>query len=131
MAVTDMTQERRIVGHVALVPTLNRTATFSMDIIKIIPKPNYTTNFLYAILRYSGIAEEISKHANGTNVLHLRPNCFDTISVIVPPQSIRKRFENLISDAYLLIDKLETQIFLAKEARDRLLPKLMSGEIEV
>lgn len=38
MGVTDMTQERRLVGHVALVPDLGEKMTFSMDLIKIIPK---------------------------------------------------------------------------------------------
>lgn len=38
MAVTDMTQERRLVGHVALVPELGDEAVISMDLIKIIAK---------------------------------------------------------------------------------------------
>ena len=37
MGVTDMTQERRLVGHVALVPYFNEPATFYMDLIKILP----------------------------------------------------------------------------------------------
>ena len=36
MGVTDMTQERRLVGHAALVPDMGETMTFSMDLIKLV-----------------------------------------------------------------------------------------------
>lgn len=72
MGVTDMTQERRLVGHVALVPDLGEKMTFSMDLIKIIPK--LTDNlFLYSAMYYGGLSKQISPLANGVNVLHLKP----------------------------------------------------------
>ena len=66
MGVTDMTQERRLVGHVALVPDLGEKMTFSMDLIKIIPK--LTDNlFLYSAMYYGGLSKQISPLANGVN----------------------------------------------------------------
>ena len=73
MAVTDMTKERRLVGHVARVPKQADGFLISMDLIKLVPK-NITINYLYAALRFSGVAEMIAMLANGTNVLHLKPN---------------------------------------------------------
>jgi len=46
MAVTDMTQERRLVGHVALVPELGDEAVISMDLIKIIAKEGISNFYL-------------------------------------------------------------------------------------
>ena len=50
---------------------------------------------------------------------------------IVPVDDLVKRFNTAVSDIDGKIAGLENQIMLLTEARDRLLPKLMSGEIEV
>lgn len=41
------------------------------------------------------------------------------------------RFEKIVANYYAKIEPLEKQILLLQEARNRLLPKLMNGEIEV
>lgn len=131
MAVTDMTQERRLVGHVALVPVLAEKALISMDLIKITPKEPVTHYFLYSMLRFSSIAEQISQYANGANVLHLRPENIARLKAHIPSKSIMMRFEKIVANDYAKIEPLEKQILLLQEARNRLLPKLMNGEIEV
>ena len=50
---------------------------------------------------------------------------------IVSVDDLVKRFNTVVSDIDGKIAGLENQIMLLTEARDRLLPKLMSGEIEV
>lgn len=50
---------------------------------------------------------------------------------IVPVGDLVKRFNTVVSDIDGKIAGLENQIMLLTESRDRLLPKLMSGEIEV
>lgn len=50
---------------------------------------------------------------------------------IVPVDDLVKRFNTVVSDIDGKIAGLENQIMLLTEARDRLLPKLISGEIEV
>ena len=54
MAVTDMTQERRLVAQSALIPQMtSEYAVFSMDLLKIVPANNTPKEFLYAFLRWS------------------------------------------------------------------------------
>ena len=50
---------------------------------------------------------------------------------IVPPMKTIKAFESLASKLDKIIQGVDTQLRLLTEARDRLLPKLMSGEIEI
>jgi type I restriction enzyme S subunit len=52
-------------------------------------------------------------------------------SVLIPSESIRKNFEEFIWKTTRRIKSLALQNHALSEARDRLLPKLMSGEIEV
>jgi type I restriction enzyme, S subunit len=50
MAVTDMTQERRIIARAARVPRLAEPlAAFSMDVVKIEPRAEEMGSFLYAL----------------------------------------------------------------------------------
>ncbi len=51
------------------------------------------------------------------------------MNVLLPTNEIRLSFEGMISKYFIEIKKLSSQIRLLTEARDRLLPKLMSGEI--
>lgn len=52
-------------------------------------------------------------------------------SILVPFKDIAQRYDKVVSQYFQSIQKNREQIHLLTEARDRLLPKLMSGEIEV
>lgn len=130
MAVTDMTKERRLVGHVARIPKNVSGGVVSMDLIKLVPEA-VEPNYLYAYLRFSGVAEMIAMLANGTNVLHLKPEALSRTDLIVPSQCVQASYANCVQPFFDAIESSERQIVVAREARDRLLPKLMSGEIEV
>ena len=52
-------------------------------------------------------------------------------SIIIPSQRIADKFDNIVSPIFAQIQILRDKSNNAKQARDRLLPKLMSGEIEV
>lgn len=130
MGVTDMTQERRLVGSVALIPDFKETATFSMDLIKLISfkLPNI---YLYCAMRYGDVSRQIAPLANGVNVLHLKPEAISNIEMVVASDSIIEKFVSYTSKTIENILSLQSQLRLLTEARDRLLPKLLSGEIEV
>jgi type I restriction enzyme S subunit len=130
MGVTDMTQERRLVGHVALIPEFKEPATFSMDLIKILPF-ELSKSFLYCAMRFGGISKQIAPLANGVNVLHLKPEAMMGIEMMVPSKELIKHFDDYYNHGFNTILHLQDQIRLLTEARDRLLPKLMSGEIAV
>lgn len=130
MGVTDMTQERRLVGHVAIIPRLHKPAIFSMDLIKLEPK-NIPKYFLYSALQYGDISRQIAPLANGVNVLHLKPDAMSNLEMLIPDNSLMEQYQQIFSDLYEKIETLSEQCDLATQARDRLLPKLMSGEVEV
>ncbi len=130
MGVTDMTQERRLVGHVAWVPNMKEPMTFSMDLIKLIPKC-VSNVFLYSALHYGGLSKQIAPLANGVNVLHLKPEAIMGLKMMIPAAELMSEYDTFFSSLIKKIECLENQCNYAAEARDRLLPKLMSGDIEV
>lgn len=132
MGVTDMTQERRIVARAAWVPTLDQECgVFSMDLVRIEPKPSVSKPFLYCFFRFSEFSDEVKQHANGANVLHLSPARISAYRFGAPPAALTSRFSDLVGPALELIDTLENQIENLRCTRDLLLPRLLSGQMAV
>jgi len=132
MAVTDMTQERRIVASAALVPTLgNEFGIFSMDLVRIEPRHQFPKAFLYSFLRYSSFADEVKQHANGANVLHLSPDRITEYQFVEPPNDLMNHFSNFVGPIIEKIDILANRIDNLHSTRDLLLPRLLSGQIEI
>ena len=130
MGVTDMTQERRLVGHVAVVPDVKEPMVFSMDLIKLLPIA-CPKSYLYSAMQFGGLSNKISPLANGVNVLHLKPEAMMNLKMVIPDEATMLKYDEAFSAYQSRIEILQNQSAAAEEARDRLLPKLMSGEIEV
>lgn len=130
MGITDMTKERRLVGHVAKVPKLKEKAVYSMDLIKISPKI-VSKNFLYYSFRFGNYDNQVSLLANGTNVLHLKPESMKSLDMIIPTNEVVSLFDEITIPFDEKIELLEDSISSLRITRDKLLPKLMSGEIDV
>ncbi len=127
-----MTQERRIVARAALVPSMdNEFGIFSMDLVRIEPKPVLPKAFLYSFLRYSSFADEVKQHANGANVLHLSPDRITDFSFPAPSTALMCRFASFVAPVLEEIDTLENKIDNLRRARDLLLPRLLSGQVAV
>ena len=80
----------------------------------------YLRNYNYDSL---GNTSGISKAVNSTIIKNML--------FIMPSDNILDSFERHVNPYFTRINNLSNQIQLLTEARDRLLPKLMSGEIEV
>ena len=79
--------------------------------------------------------ENTVKHATsisvGTTMPYTRWKEFKSMQILIPSKDLATIFGEQISLTTKRLKKLSTQIRLLTEARDRLLPKLMSGEIAV
>ena len=74
---------------------------------------------------------QLFQGASGSTIKFLTKRMLEEIQVYVPEEDIKYKFNTIIEDYQLKIELLKKQKELAKESRDRLLPKLMSGEMEV
>lgn len=66
-----------------------------------------------------------------TNQLELNRETIQNLAVFIPTKDIINRFELLAQALHDKITMLSNEIIRLQEARDRLLPELMSGEVEV
>lgn len=86
-------------------------------------------HFVYCHLIANKIA--IDNLQKGAAQPHVYPKDINALALCCPHNDILDSFESKISYYFDLISSLQKQIHKLTEARDRLLPKLMSGEIEV
>jgi len=69
--------------------------------------------------------------SNGATITNVNKTKFENIELLKPENEILKKFNNLVEPFFSNILALSKQNEKLKEARDKLLSKLMSGEIEV
>lgn len=67
----------------------------------------------------------------GTTMPYVRWSDLKRMRIVIPWQSVQRSYSSMVTSIFNEISVLEKSIAIAREARDRLLPKLMSGEIEV
>jgi type I restriction enzyme S subunit len=131
VALTDMTQDRAVVGRAARIPYLGeRGAVISLDAVKLVAH-NINNTFLYAYMRHSGFDDFIKEFANGANVLHLNPELITKQQIIVPPRPLQDEFAQMVSPIYSELDALAVTNSRLAGLRDRLLPRLISGKLSV
>lgn len=129
MGVTDMTQDRRTVGSVALIPDIAGVCVISADLIKI--ETDINKSFLYCLFRFGNVSKYISQFANGANVLHLKPEVIKKVKVMMPTQEYIKAFSRIVTPMLDEIEMLYQQNDNLIKQRDLLLPRLMSGKLSV
>lgn len=85
----------------------------------------------FKFMRYAHITEQYDKRS-ASSIVNYRWQDFIVQELISVPDSITlSKYTSLLENISQAIMSRVREITLAKEARDRLLPKLMSGEIEV
>ena len=132
IGVTDMTQARLIVGSVARIPSSGiEDGLISMDLVRAKAKTGYSNEYVFSMLRYSDFTRTVKEFANGANVLHLSPKHIEKFQFALPDEDTRDQFVEVVSPIYQLMDNLVRTNVLLTKTRDLLLPKLMSGEIDV
>ena len=68
--------------------------------------------------------------SNGATMTNVNKSKFESIEILIPNNSISNLYNKAVEQSFRGIKTLSSQICLLTEARDRLLPKLMSGEIK-
>ena len=75
--------------------------------------------------------DEIKSKATGSTFLEITKRTFKELEIIKPPEETISSFNTVIIPMINRMELLFQQTELLSTARDRLLPKLMSGEIAV
>ena len=101
----------------------------NQHLFKVTPSEGIGREFLLQSISYT--IEEFQNLTTGSTMKHIQRNKLDQVFVNVPNGEIMKLYSDIAEKTREQILRLSSQIRLLTEARNRLLPKLMSGEINV
>ena len=135
VAHTDLTQNAEVIGNAEPVLSFSgyNDIIFSMDVVKVIPNHPAISKFLIAsILQTQQFKGHCLGYVNGTTVLHLSKKALPEYSLMLPKDfSILKPLDKVVSSMYKRMAlNIDVNVQLAN-LRDSLLPRLMSGELDV
>lgn len=87
--------------------------------------------FLYQSLTTNEYVGYLTNRAGGAAYPAVTARVFEKSSILVPTKNLVEQYERQVQDTYTQINILRTQNIKLAQARDLLLPKLMSGELTV
>ena len=119
------------IGRVALVdiPTNNWNVSESVFTLRV--NDIVTKEFLYLMLLSPDMQNYCQSNAQGAAQKGIRMADLKAYSFNLPPFGVIQKFTNLVTPTIKKVSSIRNQIRLLTEARDRLLPRLMNGEIAV
>lgn len=87
--------------------------------------------YAYCMFRSKEMLNKMTALSNGVAQQNLSPIRAEKIRILIPSLNLLSQFKNIVEPIISQIILLNNQITFACEARDRLLPELMDGEMEV
>ena len=135
VAHTDLTQNADVIGNAEPILSMSgyNDIVFSMDLVKVIPTSKELSKFLIAaILQTQRFKNHCLSYVNGTTVLHLSKKALPEYELMLPADlTVLKPLDDAVDAMYRQMARnIDESVNLAK-LRDGLLPRLMSGELDV
>ncbi len=123
---TILMTSRASIGYFGLAPFPVCTNQGFISII-----PNQQNMRMYILYNLITRKDEIIMNANGSTFLEISKGRFRKMKMVVPDDNTLEAFENITGDLFIQVIKIEKQSELLSRQRDLLLPRLMSGKLEV
>ena len=113
-------------------PSNDLRSIASTEYLILEPK-KYSTAFYYVLFSSPEMVEKLAGRADGTSTSHkrLKPGDFLEQLTVAPPDSLTDAFDSLVVPAMDLVISLIHKNTTLRRTRDLLLPRLISGEVDV
>lgn len=119
------------VGSVFLCPKLDKPMTLGNNIIMLRPNKVEMLYYLYIWFKWSYGQDLIQGIKGGSAQPKFNKTDFKSLQIIIPSEGMLNNFNKIVAPMFQIIENnSKEKVFLA-QLRDTLLPKLMSGEIDV
>jgi type I restriction enzyme S subunit len=118
-------------GFVQFLPDAEAVAFGSTEFI-VLRSLTLTPEFVYCLARseeFRGVA--IKSMSGATGRQRVQEKCFDDLQIAHPPLTLLEEFSAIVAPSFRLIYRLHHQIHNLRRTRDLLLPRLLSGQIDV
>ncbi len=88
-------------------------------------------SYQWLYLKLMELREYFNSVARGAGQQNISADVVKNKTILLPPKSLLENFTKIIEPYFAMIKSLQNQIQLLQSARDKLLPTLMKGDIDV
>lgn len=118
------------IGTAGLVALVNESSHTNQQINSIIPKENVSPYYVYSLMKTLK-NKIISLGQCGSTIVNLNKVQFSKLEVLIPTEQSMSEFDQRVKPMFEQINLLQLENEKLSSLRNSLLPKLMSGEIDV
>jgi type I restriction enzyme S subunit len=119
------------IGYVQFLPSAHAVAFGSTEFI-VLRSKTLVPEYVYLLARTHALRDHAIKSMSGsTGRQRVQLACFDTFFIAQPPASVLSQFERLLFPLFRTIHVLAQRNANLRRTRDLLLPKLITGELDV
>lgn len=93
------------------------------------PESKFSKEYLYLYFKY--IRQQLVNLSNGSVFNNLKTDILKGYPTILPDKETLRRFDDIVMPMFLQMQNLTRESYKLADMRDVLLPKLMSGELDV
>lgn len=118
------------IGTAGLVVLVAEESQTNQQINSIIPKNEISPYYIYLLMQT--LSDTINKLGqSGSTIVNLNKSQFGKIQVVIPSETVMKQFDSIVAPLFEKILQNQKENIKLVSLRDTLLPKLMSGELDV
>ena len=118
------------IGTAGLVTLVAEESQTNQQINSIIPKDGFSPYYIYLLMQR--LSDTINKLGqSGSTIVNLNKSQFGKIQVIIPALSVMIKFDKIVSPMFEKMLQNQMENLKLTSLRDALLPRLMSGELDV
>lgn len=119
------------VGSVFLCPKLDKPMTLGNNIIMLRPEQENLQYYLYIWFKWLYGQSLIQEIKGGSAQPKFNKTDFKNLQIFLPPDDLLEQFHQIVKPMFELIDENNAEKKALTITRDTLLPRLMSGELDV
>lgn len=118
------------IGTAGLVTLVAEESQTNQQINSIIPKDGFSPYYIYFLMKsHSNTINKFGQ--SGSTIVNLNKSQFGKIQVTIPSLSTMTKFDEIVSPIFEKILQTQKENLNLSSLRDTILPKLMSGEIDI
>ena len=118
------------IGTAGLVTLVAEESQTNQQINSIIPKDGFSPYYIYLLMQT--LSDTINKLGqSGSTIVNLNKSQFGKIQVIIPALSVMIKFDKIVFPMFEKMLQNQMENLKLTSLRDALLPRLMSGELDV
>lgn len=123
---TVLFSSRAPIGYIAIAAN---ELTTNQGFKSVVPNENIGTAFMYFLLRW--LLPTIERMASGSTFKEISGTGMKSVPVVIPDDKTIEQFNDFCNPIFQQQEILEVENIRLSSIRDALLPKLMSGELDV